>query len=87
MIRSMTIALALMAAGMAQAQATPDKVEALIKAIAENGCEVTPDNNAAILAAAGLGDEDAQAVVATLLGLGNATIEDGKLRLKTGGCQ
>ena len=40
-----------------------------------------------ILAAAGLGDDDAQAVVATLLGLGNATIEDGKLRLKTAGCE
>jgi hypothetical protein len=87
MIRSFVLVAALLGAGMAQAQATPEKVEALIKAIAENGCEVTPDNNAAILAAAGLGDDDAQAVVATLLGLGSATIEDGKLRLKTAGCE
>ena len=87
MIRSIALVAALFGAGMAQAQATPEKVDALIKAIAANGCEVTPENNAAILAAAGLGDEDAQAVVATLLGLGSASIEDGKLRLKTAGCQ
>jgi len=87
MIRSLTITAVVLAAGMAHAQATPEKVDALIKAIAANGCEVTPENNADILAAAGLGDDDAQAVVATLLGLGSATIEDGKLRLKTAGCE
>lgn len=87
MIRSVTLVVAMLAGGAAFAQATPEKVDALIKAIAEAGCEVTPENNSTILAAAGLGDDDAQAVVATLLGLGNATIEDGKLRLKTAGCE
>ncbi len=87
MFRSLGLA-ALMAlgAGAAQAQATPEQVDKLVKAIVAAGCVVTPDNNAAILAAAGLDQESASVVVNALLGLGQAEIDGGDLRLKTEGC-
>ena len=88
MFRSFLAAAALtLAAGAAQAQATPEQVQALVKAIAEAGCVVNADNNAAILSAAGLQGQDAQVVVNALLGLGQAEIVDGNLKLKTAGCE
>jgi hypothetical protein len=88
MIRSLGMAaLFLGLAGAAQAQATPEQVQKLVEAIAANGCVVNADNNSAILAAAGLQDQDAQVVVNALLGLGQAEIVDGNLRLKTAGCE
>ena len=77
----------LLAPGLAHAQATPEDVARLVAAITEAGCVVTPENNAAILTAAGLADSDAQGVVSALLGLGQAEIVDGNLRLKTEGCE
>lgn len=69
------------------ATATDEQVAALISAITAAGCTVTADNNAQILSAAGLADQDAQVVVSTLLGLGQAEIVEGNLRLKTEGCK
>jgi hypothetical protein len=77
------VAAALAAPAMAQTAAQAD---ALIAAIAAAGCEVREDNNAAILAAAGLTQDQASAVVAVLLGDGRAAVEGGSLRLKTAGC-
>lgn len=87
MFRSLGLA-ALMAlgAGAAQAQATPEQVDKLVQAIVAAGCVVTPENNADILAAAELDQESASVVVNALLGLGQAEIDGGDLRLKTEGC-
>lgn len=88
MIRSLGLAAVLLgAAGAVQAQATPEQVQKLVEVIAANGCVVNAENNAAILAAAGLQDQDAQVVVNALLGLGQAEIVDGNLKLKTAGCE
>lgn len=73
-------------AGAVQAQATPDQVDKLVQAIVAAGCVVTADNNAEILAAAGLNQESASVVVNALLGLGQAEIVGGDLRLKTEEC-
>lgn len=73
-------------AGAVQAQATPEQVDKLVKAIVAAGCVVTADNNAEILAAAGLNQESASVVVNALLGLGQAEIVGGDLRLKTEEC-
>lgn len=73
-------------AGAAQAQVAPEEVAKLVEVITEAGCTVTAENNAEILAKAGLADKDAQSVVNALLGLGQAEIVDGNLRLKTEGC-
>jgi hypothetical protein len=78
---------ALLTAAPAVAQdATKAQTDALIAAIAAAGCEVREDNNAAILAAAGLDEAAAGAAVAVLLGDGRAAVVGGALRLKTAGC-
>jgi hypothetical protein len=60
--------------------------QAMIAAIAANGCRVTPSNNSAILGAAGLSEDAARAVVQALIDSGRAAVEGGVLVLKTGGC-
>lgn len=88
MIRSLFIAGLLgLGASVAQAQATPEQVQKLVEVIAANGCVVNADNNAKILTDAGLQGQDAQVVVNALLGLGQAEIVDGNLKLKTSGCE
>ena len=79
------LALGAALAGPAGAQ-TAAQAEALIAAIAAAGCEVREDNNASVLAAAGLTQDQASAVVAALLNDGRAAVEGGNLRLKTAGC-
>ena len=87
MFRSLGLAALLaLGAGAAHAQATPEQVENLVKAIVAAGCVVTAENNAAVLSAAGLDKQDASVVVNALLGLGQADIDGGDLRLKTAGC-
>lgn len=87
MFRSLGIvALLGLGAAAAHAQATPEQVEKLVQAIVAAGCVVTPDNNATILSEAGLNQESASVVVNALLGLGQAEIVDGDLRLKTAEC-
>jgi hypothetical protein len=85
MTRTIALMLGLGLALPALAQ-TAAQTEALIAAIAAAGCEVREDNNAAILAAAGLTQDQASAIVAVLLGDGRAAVEGGSLRLKTAGC-
>ncbi len=69
-------------------QADPARTDALLAAIAAEGCVVTEDNNAAILDAAGLGVDEARRIVLTLLADGRAEPAAGgeDLRLTTGGC-
>jgi hypothetical protein len=87
MIRSIILAGVLgLGAVAAQAQATPEQVQKLVEVIAANGCVVNADNNAKILTDAGLQGQDAQVVVNALLGLGQAEIVDGNLKLKTPEC-
>ncbi len=88
MIRSLILAGLLgLGASAAQAQATPEQVQKLVEVIAANGCVVNADNNAKILTDAGLQGQDAQVVVNALLGLGQAEIVDGNLKLKTAECE
>lgn len=70
-----------------QAQ-TADSAEAkaLIAAITANGCAVTDANNAEVLKAAGLSDDQAKAVVSALIAAGQAEVVGEDLRLKTEGC-
>jgi protein-disulfide isomerase-like protein with CxxC motif len=70
----------------ALAQATDAQISALQQAIEANGCRVTAENNAAILAAAGLAEADAATVVQALLEAGAAVIENGELVLKGENC-
>ena len=86
LIRSLCVAAALLTAVPAFAQATEAQVDALVKAIAEAGCEVDAANNDAVLATASVTPDQASSIVSTLLGDGRAAIEGGKLRLKTAGC-
>lgn len=86
MKRIALIAVGLALAGPAAAQ-TAAQTDALIAAIAAAGCEVREDNNSAILAAAGLTQDQAGAVVAALLNDGRAAVEGGNLRLKVAGCR
>ena len=86
MIRAILLAAVVaLSAGAAPAQSAADQ-QAMIAAIAANGCRVTPSNNAAILGAAGLSEDAARAVVQALLDSGRAAVEGGVLVLKTGGC-
>lgn len=89
MIRPILLAAALsvpaLSAGPALAQSAADQ-QAMIAAIAANGCRVTAQNNAAILGAAGLSEDVAAAVVQALIDSGRAAVEGGILVLKTGGC-
>lgn len=78
--------LAVPALAPARADVTPEQTQALVAAIAAAGCEVRADNNAQILAAAGLDEAQAAEAVSALLGDGRAEIEGGTLRLKTEGC-
>jgi malate/lactate dehydrogenase len=86
MMRILPIVAAMLLAGPAAAQATAEQADALVKAIADAGCEVTEANNSAVLASAGLAADAAEAVVAALLADGRAAVVDGALRLKTAGC-
>lgn len=85
MTRIITLALAVAFAAPAFAQSAAS-TDALIAAIAAAGCEVREDNNATILAAASLTQDQASAIVAALLADGRAAVEGGTLRLKTAGC-
>jgi hypothetical protein len=85
MTRIITLALGLGLALPVAAQSAAE-TDALIAAIAAAGCEVREDNNASILSAASLTQDQASAVVAALLQDGRAAIEGGNLRLKTAGC-
>ncbi|MFN6979087.1 MAG: hypothetical protein ACK4OP_13245 [Gemmobacter sp.] len=85
MTRIITLALAVGLVAPAMAQTTA-QTEALIAAIAASGCEVREGNNAAILAAANLTQDEASTIVAALLADGRAAVEGGTLRLKTAGC-
>jgi hypothetical protein len=87
MFRSLTISTVAVLLALPAAAQTAAQADALIAAIASAGCEVREDNNAAILTASGLSENDAAAVVAALLGDGRATLEGGNLRLKTAGCE
>lgn len=79
------LALAALSAGPAPAQSAADQ-QAMIAAIAANGCRVTAQNNGAILQTAGLSEDVAAAVVQALIDSGRAAVEGGVLVLKTGGC-
>ena len=87
MIRTLSLAAAFgLAALPAFAQATEEQKAAIAAAIEANGCRVTAENNAAILAAAGLAESDAATVVQALLNAGSAIIENGELVLKSDKC-
>jgi hypothetical protein len=86
MMRRLILATALAAGPLpALAQGAADQ-QAMIAAIAANGCRVTAENNAAVLRAAGLNEDVAAAVVQALIDSGRAAVEGGVLVLKTGGC-
>lgn len=86
MTRAFALAAALAVAAIpAVAQSAADR-QAMIDAIAAAGCRVDSQNNAAVLQAAGLGEDAAAAVVQALLDSGEAVIEAGVLVLKTAGC-
>ncbi len=84
-----TIALSAIVAALAMpalAQSAADKA-AVIRAIASAGCRVNAGNNAQVLAAAGIGEDRAAAVVQALLNSGEAVSMGGDLVLKTGPCR
>ena len=85
MRRMLVAALCLGLVPAAQA-ATAEQAEALIRAIAAAGCEVREDNNAAVLAAAGVDAELAAEIVTAMLADGRAEVTDRGLKLRTGGC-
>ena len=88
MIRTFGFAVTLSLAALPVfAQATAEQQAAITAAIEANGCKVTSENNAAILAAAGLTESDAATVVQALISAGTAVIEGGELVLKSGACQ
>lgn len=86
MIRTLALAVFTLGALPALAQATEEQKSALQAAIEANGCRVTGENNAAILAAAGLAEADAATVVQALLDAGLAVIEGGALVLISDSC-
>lgn len=86
MFRTLALAAALAAAGMPLLAQSGEQKSAMVSAIAAAGCRVTASNNAAVLSAAGLSEDQAAAVVQSLLDSGEAAIESGVLVLKTGGC-
>lgn len=87
MIRTLTLAAAFgLAALPALAQATDEQKAALAAAIEAANCRVTAENNAEILAAAGLAEANAATVVQALLEAGQAVIENGELVLKSAAC-
>lgn len=87
MIRTLTLAAAFgLAALPALAQATDEQKAALAAAIEAANCRVTAENNAAILAEAGLAEANAATVVQALLEAGQAVIENGELVLKSAAC-
>lgn len=86
MIRPIALAVLTLAALPALAQATEEQKSALQAAIEANGCRVTGENNAAILAAAGLAEADAATVVQALLEAGLAVIDGGALVLISDNC-
>jgi hypothetical protein len=75
-----------LAALPAFAQASDAQKAALVAAIEANGCRVTAENNAAILASAGLAEANAATVVQALLDTGVAVIEGGALVLISDNC-
>ena len=87
MNRILSLAAALgLAALPALAQATEEQKTALAAAIEAAECRVTAENNADILAEAGLGEADAATVVQALLETGVAVIEGGELVLISENC-
>jgi hypothetical protein len=70
----------------AAAQASEVQQAAIAAAIEAAGCRVTAENNAGILAEAGLAEADAATVVQALLDAGDAVIEGGELVLKSEAC-
>ena len=86
MIRTLALAAALAAAGLPVLAQSAEQKSAMVSAIAAAGCRVTASNNAAVLSAAGLTEDQAAAVVQNLLDSGEAAVEGGDLVLKTGGC-
>jgi uncharacterized cupredoxin-like copper-binding protein len=90
MIRTLTLAAAFgLAALPALAQATDEQKAAMIAAIKENGCVVTADNNAAVLAASGLDAGAAKEAVDALVAGGGAVanMETMELTLSSDLCQ
>lgn len=96
MIRTMTVACAfagLLATG-AIAEATEEQKDALVAAIEANGCAINGDTAEAILAAAALAPEDAEAVLDALGEAGEmagatvtlARADDGSVTLTSPGC-
>ena len=86
MIRKLALAAAIgLAALPGHAQSAAEKA-AMVQAIAAAGCRVTAQNNASVLASAGLSEDAAAAVVQNLLNSGEAVIQSGDLVLKTGAC-
>lgn len=87
MIRILSLAAALALPALpALAQAGDEQTAALRAAIEANGCRVTAENNAAVLAAAGLTEADAVTVVNALISSGLAVIDDGALVLISDSC-
>ncbi len=86
MIRTLALAAALVAAGLPVLAQSAEQKSAMVAAIAAAGCRVNASNNAAVLSAAGLSEDQAAAVVQSLLDTGEAAVEGGDLVLKTGGC-
>jgi len=86
MIRKLALAAAIgLVALPGLAQSASEKA-AMVQAIAAAGCRVTAQNNASVLATAGLSEDAAAAVVQSLLNSGEAVIQNGDLVLKTGAC-
>lgn len=85
MMKRLTLALAFLAAGPATAQSEAE-VDALVTAIAAGGCVVSETNEAEVLAASGLTEDAAAAVVMVLMTSGQAVPEGDDLRLVSGPC-
>jgi hypothetical protein len=86
MIRTLTLGAALAAAGLPVLAQSAEQKSAMVSAIAAAGCRVNATNNAAVLSSAGLSEDQAAAVVQSLLDSGEAAVEGGDLVLKTAGC-
>ena len=86
MVRIILTAAALLGALPAAAQVDGSAKAQLVAAIASAGCQVTPENNGEILAAAGLTEEQAAGIVEEMLVAGEAVPEGDSLVLRTGGC-
>ncbi|MDH3263522.1 MAG: hypothetical protein OEM24_05950 [Paracoccaceae bacterium] len=86
MMRTLALAALLATAGLPVLAQSAEQKSAMVSAIAAAGCRVNASNNASVLSAAGLTEDQAAAVVQSLLDSGEAAVEGGDLVLKTGGC-